>query len=32
LNEKRDNALALEAGSITDTWRPFDVHVYELTK
>jgi hypothetical protein len=29
LNE--DRTLPLENGAVTDTWRRFDVHVYELT-
>jgi len=27
-----DRAVTLEAGGITDDWKPFDVHVYEMTK
>jgi hypothetical protein len=33
LNEERDDsAMAIENGTITDTWQPFDVHIYEFTK
>lgn len=33
LNEDRESdAVVIEAGAITDTWKRFDVHLYELSK
>jgi hypothetical protein len=29
---KEDRSLALVAGNLTDTFKPFDVHIYKLKK